>query len=331
MTGAGPRSSDVAPNSLGLSSLVLGDRWNLLILREAFRGARRFNDWTNTLPVSDPVLATRLRDLTALGMLSREPSPTSPGRYEYGLTARSRDMWQIFVAIWMWNLRWTSGSDATAAPDRARLRHLDCGFAIRPLLGCGGCRARGVTPFETSVLRQPAYSYDEGNPPRPYRRIQQSSGTDPFDLNAVELLGDRWSTSVLAAAFLGARRFGDFSREIGSIPPLILTQRLSSFIEARVLIHQPVAEGKRRMEYHLTTKGTDFFGIFSNQVSWSSQVFPDRSGPPLTIKHLPCQQTFDPVYICNACDARLERQRVAFEYSESTDLLQPELPQPKIG
>ena len=88
-------------------------------------------------------------------------------------------MWQIFVAIWLWNLRWTSGSDATASPDRARLRHLDCGFAIRPLLGCGSCRARGVTPFETSVVRHPEYSYDEGNPPRPYRRIQSHSGTGP--------------------------------------------------------------------------------------------------------------------------------------------------------
>jgi DNA-binding HxlR family transcriptional regulator len=323
MSNPAPDRGCVEPNSLGQSSLVLGDRWNLLILREAFRGARRFNDWTSTLPVSDPVLATRLRDLTGLDLLSREPSPTSAGRYEYHLTARSRDMWQIFVAIWLWNLKWTSGSDATTGPARpasARLRHLDCGFAVRPLLGCARCRARGVTPFETSVVRHPDYSYDEGNPPRPYRRIQPHAGTDPADPDAVELLGDRWSTSVLAAAFLGARRFSDFSREIGSIPPLILTQRLNTFVEARVLIHQPVTVGKRRMEYHLTTKGTDFFGIFSNQVSWSSRVFADRSGPPLTIKHLPCRQTFDPVYICNACDAKLERRSVAFEYAEPAEV-----------
>ena len=128
---------------------------------------------------------------------------------------------------------------------------------------------------------------------------------------------------MLAAAFLGARRFSDFSRDIGSIPPLILTQRLNTFVEARVLIQQPVAEGKRRLEYHLTTKGSDFFGIFSNQVSWSSRVFTDRSGPPLTINHLPCGETFDPVYFCNACNAHLERRSVAFEYPDALAPVRP--------
>jgi DNA-binding HxlR family transcriptional regulator len=303
----------IEPNSLGLSSLVLGDRWNLMILREAFRGAHRFQDWTNTLGVSDPVLATRLRDLTGLGLLDRTQSPTSPGRPEYHLTPAAKDMWSIFVAIWLWNLHWASGTDVSR---RARLRHHDCGFAVRPLLGCGACRAHGVTPFETSVVRAADYSYDEGNPPRPYRRIKHGSATVPADLDAVGLLGDRWSTSVLAAAFLGAHRFSDFSRDIGSIPPLILTQRLNTFVEARVLVQQPVASGKRRLEYHLTSKGSDFFGIFSNQISWSSRVFADRSGPPLTIRHLPCGSTFDPVYFCNACDGQLERRTVAFEYHE---------------
>ncbi len=249
-----------------------------------------------------------------LGLLDRTPSAATANRHEYHLTDSSRDMWQIFIAIWLWNLRWTTASDEPANAHRSRLRHRECGFAISPLLGCSRCRAHGVTPFETSAERHPGYSYDEGNPPRPYRRIQQP--TESFDPDAVELLGDRWSTSVLAAAFLGAHRFSDFSRDIGGIPPLILTQRLNTFVQARVLTQRPVAAGKRRLEYHLTTKGTDFFGIFSNQVSWSSRVFPDRDGPPLTIRHLPCNDVFSPVYICNACDQRLDRRQVAFEYLE---------------
>ncbi len=310
------RARPGGPNSLGFGSLVLGDRWNLLILREAFRGATRFHEWTHNLAVSDPVLSARLRDLTALGLLRRTPSTASPNRPEYRLTEPAKDMWQIFVAIWLWNLRWTTGPDEFGHRQlhRPRLRHTDCGFAVQPLLGCRHCPARGVTPFETSVVRHPGYSYDEGNPARPYRRIQSAGPEDPSDPDAVALLGDRWSTSVLAAAFLGARRFSDFSRDIGSIPPLILTQRLSTFVAARVLVQRPVTVGKRRLEYHLTAKGTDFFGIFCNEISWTSRSFPDRDGPPLVVRHLPCSQPFEPVYVCNACDRPLERRSVTFEY-----------------
>lgn len=309
----------LVPNSLGRGSLVLGDRWNLLILREAFRGARRFNEWTARLDVSDPVLSARLRDLTELGLLHRVPSESTANRPQYRLTEPAKDMWQIFVAIWLWNLRWTLGTSAAEAqhgPHRPRLRHDDCGFAISPLLGCGHCRARGVTPFETSVVRHPGYSYAEGNPPRPYRRIQSGGEIASTDPDAIELLGDRWSTSVLAASFLGAHRFGDFGRDIGGISPLILTRRLGTFVDARVLIQRPVSAGSRRLEYHLTAKGSDFFGIFSNEITWSSSAFPDRDGAPLVIQHLPCGKPFRPIYVCNACDRALERRRVRFEYPE---------------
>jgi DNA-binding HxlR family transcriptional regulator len=303
------------PNSLGLGSLVLGDRWNLLILREAFRGVRRFNEWAAALPISDPVLSTRLNDLTALGLLSRIPSRSTPSRHEYYLTDRAKDMWQIFVAIWLWDLRWTTPSNEFYQGHRPRLHHDDCGFAIQPLLACSHCPARGVTPFETAVVRYPNHGHDASNPPRPYRRSQARSSST--DLDAVELLGDRWSTSVLAAAFLGARRFSDFGHDIGSIPPLILTHRLNTFVEARLLIQRPVAEGKRRMEYHLTAKGSDFFGIFSNEISWSSRTFADRGGPPLAIRHLPCSSPFEPVYVCNVCNKQIERPNVAFQYPAS--------------
>lgn len=296
------------PNSLGFGSLVLGDRWNLLILREAFRGARRFQDWTAALGVSDPVLSTRLRDLTELEMLHRVPSRSSPQHYEYRLSASARAMWQIFVAIWLWDLRWAPSDGAP----RPRLCHEPCGYSITPLLGCGSCQARGVTPFETSVVRQPGYTYAQGNPPRRYRRAQPLPGA-ATDLTAIELLGDRWGIAVLAAAFLGARRFNDFILDIDRIPRLMLTQRLATFTEADVLARRPVTDHGRRMEYHLTAKGLDFFSVFSTEIAWSSTAFPDTHGPPLAIRHRPCDSPFVPVYVCNACNRVLGRQEVRFK------------------
>jgi DNA-binding HxlR family transcriptional regulator len=276
------------PNSLGRASLVLGDRWNLLILREAFRGARRFRDWTAALGISDPVLSNRLRDLTAAGVLTRAAEG-------YRLTAAGRSMWQIFVAIWLWDSRWAGPHDGT----RPRLRHHTCGYDIIPLLACGHCGARGVTALETAVERHPGYGHAQSNPPRPYRRHAPSEPE-----TAIDLLGDRWGTSVLAAALLGVQRFTDFAKDIDGIPRLTLTQRLRTFVGEGILSH-------RRPHYHLTAKGLDFFGIFSTEIAWSSAAFSDNGGPPLTISHRPCG-TFEPVFACNVCNGVLEQQHIQF-------------------
>jgi DNA-binding HxlR family transcriptional regulator len=304
------------PNSLGYGSLVLGDRWNLLILREAFRGVRRFSEWTDALGVSDPVLAARLKDLTRLGLLERRESATSAGRQEYRLTDAAKQIWQVFVAIWLWDRRWAPGPVASSAFPRTRLRHDRCGFTVLPVLGCGNCEARGVTLFETSARRHPGYTYDQSNPPRPYRRVQPAADAAGAVLHAIDLLGDRWSTSVLAAAFLGAHRFQDFARDIGTIPPLMLTDRINRFVEQGVLARRPVAAGKRRMGYHLTTKGADFFAIYACEIAWSAQAFQDAEGPPLVIEHLPCGAPLEPCFVCNACNERLHRTGVHFEFPE---------------
>ena len=306
----------VTPNSLGYGSLVLGDRWNLLILREAFRGVRRFSEWTDVLGVSDPVLAARLKDLTRLGLLERRSATDAPARQEYRLTDAAKQIWQVFVAIWSWDRRWARGDLPSGAFPQYRLRHRSCGFSVQPLLGCGSCEARGVTLFETRARRDPGYTYDESNPPRPYRRVQQPDGDGAAGLHAIELLGDRWSTSVLASAFLGSHRFQEFARDIGTVPPLLLTERINRFVEQGVLARRPVAAGKRRMAYHLTTKGADFFPIFACEIAWSTRAFPDPHGPPLVLEHLPCGKALKPCFVCNACNGRLNRRDVGFEHPE---------------
>jgi len=300
----------VTPNSLGYGSLVVGDQWNLRILREAFRGARRFSEWVDALGVSDPVLAARLKDLTRLGLLQRHDASGPPHRPEYRLSDSAKQMWQVFIAIWLWDRRWAGGNGTFP---RARLRHETCGFTVLPLLSCGNCEARGVTLFETRVHRHAGYTYDQSNPPRPYRRVQQPADSDGQNLRAIDLLGDRWSASVLAAAFLGAHRFQQFATDIGSVPPFTLTARLGRFVEHGVLVRRPIAMGKRRMEYHLTAKGTDFFGIYACEIAWSAVAFPDRGALPLVIEHVPCGNAFEPTFVCNSCNGRLHRREVRFE------------------
>ena len=78
---------------------LIGDPWTLLIIREAFLGLRRFEQWQTTLGVARNVLAARLKALTAHGIFQRETYSTKPLRQEYVLTAKGRDLFPILSAM----------------------------------------------------------------------------------------------------------------------------------------------------------------------------------------------------------------------------------------
>jgi len=94
--------SDACPIAAAMT--VLGDKWTLLILRDAFNGIRRFDDFKQHLGVSRPLLSGRLKKLTAAGVLIRNPYQT-PGerkRYEYRLTEKARELQLVMVALGEW-------------------------------------------------------------------------------------------------------------------------------------------------------------------------------------------------------------------------------------
>lgn len=288
------------PNSLGRATLTLGDRWRMLIVREAFLGARRYRDWRQAIDISDPVLGSRLRALVDDGILARVASTEAAHGHEYVLTTAGTAMWKILLAVSQWDARWAEEHRSTFA-----VQHTGCGHESRPILACGACSALAITPADTQPVRHEGYVYEQASPPR-YRRSPASVGHG----DAIDLLGDRWSTSVLAAALFGTRRYVDFEREIGEIPSLILSRRLATFVEEQVLRRVPVVEGGRRQEYRLSPKGLDFFAIFAQTIAWSSAHLAGDGPPPVTLVHRVCGATLDPVYVCNVCRELLERRTI---------------------
>src|SRR5438094_9253807 len=102
---------------------VLGDSWTLLILLNAFRGARRFSEWQGLLGIPRPVLSERLARLTRAKSLARSRYQSNPPRYEYRLTQRGQDRWFFMLAIWGWEKRWVTASRGFACervPDACR-------------------------------------------------------------------------------------------------------------------------------------------------------------------------------------------------------------------
>lgn len=113
---------------------VLGTRSAFLVLREAFYGTTRFDDFARRVGISEPVAANRLRELVEQGLLEREDyrDPGQRTRQRYRLTAKGADLFPALVALMQWGDRWL---DEQGGP--VELRHRDCGEPVRAQLRCG--------------------------------------------------------------------------------------------------------------------------------------------------------------------------------------------------
>lgn len=87
----------------------IGEWWSLLILRECFRGTRRFGDFERRLGIAKNVLSTRLKRLVEAGVLTRRSSAGDAREIEYRLTAAGKDLLPVLVALAQWGDRWVYG------------------------------------------------------------------------------------------------------------------------------------------------------------------------------------------------------------------------------
>ena len=128
---------------------VVGDPWTLLILRDAFAGTRRFDDWQGALGVARNVLAARLKSLVAHGVMETRLYCERPPRREYVLTAKGRDLLPVLLTLKQWGDRHVYGG---ATP--VELTHT-CGAGLRAGVVCEACGER-VTGADLTPTRHDA-------------------------------------------------------------------------------------------------------------------------------------------------------------------------------
>ena len=116
---------------------VVGDPWTLLILRDAFAGVRRFEQWQDGLGVARNVLAARLKTLVAHGVLEKRAYSEHPPRFEYWLTPKGRDLFAVMMTMADWGDRHVYG--ALGCP--TQFVHKACGKVFKPQLVCEACGA----------------------------------------------------------------------------------------------------------------------------------------------------------------------------------------------
>jgi DNA-binding HxlR family transcriptional regulator len=115
---------------------LVGERWTLLILRDAFLGVRRFDDFQRNLGVARNVLQARLARLVEAGILRRQRYQERPERFEYRLTRKGVDLWPIIVALMEWGDRHLAENGPPVV-----LAHKACGGTVTSRRRCERCGA----------------------------------------------------------------------------------------------------------------------------------------------------------------------------------------------
>jgi DNA-binding HxlR family transcriptional regulator len=128
--------------SLARALEVIGERWTLLIIRDAFYGVRRFNDFQTHLDIPRAVLSERLGGLVEEGIMNRRPDADHAGRHVYELTAAGRDLWPALHALLAWGNR-------HRYPNSRIFKHSACGTKLDDSGRCPRCE---VIPGAEDIL-----------------------------------------------------------------------------------------------------------------------------------------------------------------------------------
>ena len=290
-------------NSATRALNLLGDRWTLMILYLAFQRIRRFDEFQSHIGLARSLLIDRLRRLQAAGILSKVRYQERPAREEYHLSNMGRDLYSLALTIIRWEKRWFYDP----ANPAHRLKH-SCGAEFTPELRCGHC-GELVSPRDVYVEDGPGAGLEPSPPPRAQRRSIVPAGalnkSGPMLDRAFQVLGDRWTSHVIAAAFMGRRRFNDFQGALG-VAPNILSDRLSRLVEIGVLRRELYQRRPERWEYRLTDTGRDLYPLIVELNRWGDRWLDGGKGPPLITYHRPCGHRLDPRITCDQCGGPAE-------------------------
>jgi len=133
------RSANYSRESCAVAACldVVGEPWTLLIIRDAFAGTTRFEQWQDSLGLARNVLAARLKSLTAAGVFEARQYCIRPPRFEYLLTQKGRALHPLVLHMMDWGTRFVYG----AARPGGEYVHTSCGRTLRPVTYCAHCNS----------------------------------------------------------------------------------------------------------------------------------------------------------------------------------------------
>jgi DNA-binding HxlR family transcriptional regulator len=139
--------------SLARTLGVIGDRWTMLILREAFLGSRRFDEFQRGAGAAPHLVASRLKKLVTAEVLEKRLYEQRPPRYEYRLTERGHELYPALIALIGWGEKWLKSPQG---PATIRV-HKGCGQPLRVTATCAAC-GEPVTARDVAATITPRYA-----------------------------------------------------------------------------------------------------------------------------------------------------------------------------
>jgi DNA-binding HxlR family transcriptional regulator len=141
-----PRTYDGQDCSIAAALEIVGDRWTLLVLREAFLRNRRFEDMQRRLGIARNVLTDRLGRLVDEGILDRVAYQQRPERFEYHLTGKGLDLWPVLVSLMQWGDRYRDDGRRPMV-----LHHRGCTGEVDDRRRCTACGA-ALVPADVEAV-----------------------------------------------------------------------------------------------------------------------------------------------------------------------------------
>lgn len=272
---------------------VLGDPWNLSIIREIFSGVQHFDALIARLGISRPALSKRLDKLVNARCLVKTLYCPHPPRYDYSLAPKGQSLRPVLLLLAQWNEDWIPHTEPST------LRCKQCGQRLRVLARCAGCHD-ALNPQHLKTLM--FVGLPSKLPPMPeYRRTRhhvasKESAISPSDIRAEQWLQDRWSALILGGLMLGLQRYADFLAVLG-IAPNILAGRLDALQRAGLVMR--TEEGR----YALADRGVGLYPAIMAMRDWGmSPLEPAAASEPgWNILHVPCGEWLKLEYVCAHC------------------------------
>ncbi len=137
--------------SVGRSLEELGDKWVLLILREAFFGVRHFDEFQANLGIATNILSNRLKRMVGNGIMKKEKDEKDARRVQYSLTRKGVDLFDVTLALMKWGDRWLADEDGPPL----LLTHKNCGQSLDAQMCCAHC-GDAINAFDVDYEDGPA-------------------------------------------------------------------------------------------------------------------------------------------------------------------------------
>ena len=288
-------STLIINQALAATLNIIGDRWNLMILRDAFLGRTRFEQFRQHTGASRATLSQRLDRLVASNLLYRRPYGDSDNRFEYQLTAEGMNLHGAALLAWQWERVWATQEDLPPI-----LHHTLCDHGLTSKAWCRHCHLdiklgdvhwpNPQAQVQFSHLR----SLTGQRQPR-----KQSHAQDLVLATVSNLIGDRWNLLILIASFFGIKQYDEFQKQLG-IATNILGQRLGQLVENGIFQRDLYQTHPPRHHYELTEKGRSLYPLIMTLRQWANGKLPpaERASPLL---HSPCGHRLVIDVVCDHC------------------------------